>query len=90
MPMAGLSLDILRSWVPGAWVPRARTARSGLPAAWGLRRPRSIQVTLVLLMLPLSLGSGLLRSLILAEQAQRLISRCNDQLLEALAGGLAA
>ena len=88
--MAGLSLDVLRSLVAGAWVPRARTARSGLPAAWGLRRPRSIQVNLVLLMLPLSLGRGLVRSLILAEQAQRLISRCNDQMLEALAGGLAA
>jgi hypothetical protein len=44
----------------------------------------------VLLMLPLSLGSGLLRSLICAEQAQRLISHCNDQMLEALVDGFAA
>ena len=73
--MARLSLDFIGSWVPGAW---------------RLRRPRSFQVTLVLLILPLILGSGALRSLIFADHAKRLFTRANDQLLEALAGELAA
>jgi len=58
MPKSRLSLDVLRCWASGAWVPRARTARSGLPAAWGLRRPRSFEVAQELLMLALGLGSG--------------------------------
>lgn len=73
--MARLSLDFIGSWVPDAW---------------RLRRPRSFQVTLVLLILPLILGSGFLRSLIHADHAKRLLTRANDQLLEALAGELAA
>ena len=73
--MARLSLDFIGSWVPDAW---------------RLRRPRSFQVTLVLLILPLILVSGALRSLIFTDHAKRLLTRANDQLLEALAGELAA
>ena len=73
--MARLSLDFMGPWVPGAWA---------------LRRPRSFQTTLVLLILPLILGSGFLRSLIHADFAKRLITRSNDQLLAAMAGELAA
>jgi hypothetical protein len=60
------------------------------PGAWALRQPRSFQTTLVLLILPLILASGFLRSLIHADFAKRLITRANDQLLDALAGELAA
>ena len=60
------------------------------PRAWALRQPRSFQTTLVLLILPLILASGFLRSLIHADHAKRLITRANDQLLDALAGELAA
>ena len=74
-PMARLSLDLIGSWVPDTW---------------RLRQPRSFQVTLVLLILPLILASGALRSLIFADHAKRLFTRANDQLLEALAGELAA
>ena len=74
-PMARLSLDFIGSWVPDAL---------------RLRRPRSFQVTLVLLILPLILVIGALRSLIFTDHAKRLLTRANDQLLEALAGELAA
>lgn len=83
MPL--LTLDLLRSWAP-----RFGKAGSWAPGVWGLRRPRSFQVTVVMLILPLILGTGLLRSLIFADHAKRLITRANDQLLEAIAGELAA
>jgi ATP-dependent DNA helicase RecG len=68
--MARLSPDSLRAWFTRGWSL--------------LRRPRSFRVTLVLLLLPLVLGSGALRSLIFADHAKRLISRANEQLLAAL------
>jgi HD-GYP domain-containing protein (c-di-GMP phosphodiesterase class II) len=75
MPMARLSLDSLGSWVLGAWKGR---------------RPRSFQVTLVLLILPLILGSGFLRSLIFADHSKRMLIRANGQLLEATADEIVA
>ena len=74
-PMARRSPNLIRTWAPGAW---------------GLGRPRSFQVTLVLLSLPLMLGIGALRTLLSADHAKRLITRTNDQVLAALAGELGA